>query len=112
MESPVHAHNENRRLRRTMRDLVALSTLPAVWINLAPDAIARSLADVILSTLCLDFVYVRLKERQWARVDRSGSQQPQLAAAEEIVQAAVRELLHRPCRVPRFDSRSLRGRDG
>ncbi len=52
---------ENRRLRRTMRDLVALSTLPAVWIGLDPEGIVRSLADVLLSTLSLDFVYVRLR---------------------------------------------------
>ena len=51
---------ENRRLRRTMRDLVALSTLPAVWTGLGPDGIARSLADVLLNTLSLDLVYVRL----------------------------------------------------
>lgn len=34
---------ENRQLRRTMRDLVALSTLPAVWSSLERDAIVRSL---------------------------------------------------------------------
>jgi PAS domain S-box-containing protein len=51
---------ENRNLRRAMRDLVALSTLPAVWTGLGPDGIARSLADVLLDTLALDFVYVRL----------------------------------------------------
>jgi uncharacterized protein YigA (DUF484 family) len=53
---------ENRRLRRTMRDLVALSTLPAVWIGLGADGIARSLANVLLSTLELDLVYVRLAD--------------------------------------------------
>lgn len=51
---------ENRRLRRTMRDLVALSTLPAVWAGLSPDRIARSLADVLLNTLPLDLLYLRL----------------------------------------------------
>jgi PAS domain S-box-containing protein len=51
---------ENRRLRRTMRDLVALSTLPAVWFGLPVDGIARGLADVLLNTLSLDLVYIRL----------------------------------------------------
>ncbi len=60
MDTPENALEENRRLRRTMRDLVALSTLPAVWTGMAPDGIARSLADVLLNTLSLDLVYVRL----------------------------------------------------
>ena len=51
---------EIRRLRRTMRDLVALSTLPAVWFGLPVDGIARGLADVLLNTLSLDLVYIRL----------------------------------------------------
>jgi hypothetical protein len=38
-------------LRRCIRDLVALSTLPEVWVDQSPLAIAESLADVLLSTL-------------------------------------------------------------
>ena len=53
---------ENRRLRRTMRDLVALSTLPAIWIGLSPDHIAASLAEILTRTLGLDCVLVRLGE--------------------------------------------------
>lgn len=62
MESSANALEEIRYLRRTMRDLVALSTLPAVWIGLGPEGIARSLADVLLHSLSLDLVYVRLGE--------------------------------------------------
>ena len=51
---------ENLRLRRTMRDLVALSTLPAVWTSLGLEGIARSLADVLFHTLSLDLIYIRL----------------------------------------------------
>jgi PAS domain S-box-containing protein len=54
---------EIRSLRRTMRDLVALSALPAVWVGLAKDGIARSLADALLHTLALDLAYVRLEGR-------------------------------------------------
>ncbi len=61
MHTPENAIEENRYLRRSMRDLVALSTLPAVWTGLSPDGIARSLADVLLNTLSLDLIYVRLK---------------------------------------------------
>lgn len=63
MDPSENATEENRRLRRTVRDLVALSTLPAVWTGLGPDGIARSLADVLLNTLSLDFIYVRLTPR-------------------------------------------------
>src|SRR5687768_8481577 len=61
MHKPENPVEENRQLRRTMRDLVSLSTLPAVWIGLSPDEIIRSLADVLLKTLSLDLIYVRLE---------------------------------------------------
>src|ERR1044071_7239033 len=51
MHTPENGVDETRRLRRTMRDLVALSTLPAVWTEAGPDDIIRSLADVLLNTL-------------------------------------------------------------
>ncbi len=68
MDTPANHAEENRRLRRTMRDLVALSTLPAVWVGLGPDGIARSLADVLLNTLSLDLIYVRLADSTGAGV--------------------------------------------
>src|SRR3954464_10754555 len=54
---------ETRTLRRTMRDLVALSVLPAVWAGYQPRQVAEGLADVLLSTLRLDLVYLRLRGR-------------------------------------------------
>jgi len=53
--------DETRTLRRTMRDLVALSALPAVWAGYQPRQVAEGLADVLLSTLSLDLVYLRLR---------------------------------------------------
>jgi PAS domain S-box-containing protein len=52
---------ETVRLRRAMRDLVALSTLPAIWAADDPEAIARSLADALLPMLDLDLLYIRLR---------------------------------------------------
>src|ERR1700757_358039 len=52
--------DEARTLRRTMRDLVALSALPAVWAGYQPRQVAEGLADVLLPTLRLDLVYLRL----------------------------------------------------
>src|SRR5689334_6135042 len=45
-----------------MRDLVALSALPAVWAGYQPRQVAEGLADVLLSTLRLDLVYLRLRD--------------------------------------------------
>jgi PAS domain S-box-containing protein len=51
---------DERAFRRTMRDLVALSALPAVWAGYRPDQVTEDLADVLLATLRLDLVYLRL----------------------------------------------------
>jgi len=51
---------EIRRLRRALRDLVALSTIPAAWVGREPPAIAAGLADVLVGALHLNFAFVRL----------------------------------------------------
>jgi PAS domain S-box-containing protein len=48
------------RLRAALRDLVALSTVPAAWVGREPPAIAAGLADVLVNSLRLDFAFVRL----------------------------------------------------
>src|ERR1700730_10758359 len=48
------------RLRAVLRDLVALSTIPATWIGREPSAVAAGLADVLSGLLQVDFAYVRL----------------------------------------------------
>ena len=48
------------RLRRAIRDLVAVSTVPAVWAGREPPAIAAGLVDVLVNALYLDFAFVRL----------------------------------------------------
>src|SRR3954467_14818789 len=48
------------RLRRALRDLVALSTVPAAWVGREPQAIVAGLADVLMNSLRLDFAFVRL----------------------------------------------------
>ena len=53
---------EIRRLNRTLRDLVAVSTIPAAWVGRTPHAIATGLADVLAGLLDLDFVFVRLRD--------------------------------------------------
>jgi PAS domain S-box-containing protein len=50
-------------LRRCVRDLVAVSTLPAVWENADRSGVGRGLGEVLLRILSADFVYVRLNGR-------------------------------------------------
>jgi PAS domain S-box-containing protein len=93
MDQQVERLQESRRVRRTLRDLVALSTLSAVWIGLGPDSVARSLADVLLHTLSLDLVFVRLpKQTSSAPIEviRSGRGVP---AADESVRASLAPFL-------------------
>jgi PAS domain S-box-containing protein len=60
MSSTPPDPNEVQDLRRCVRDLVALSTLPAVWGNADPPPVGRGLAEALLRVLAADFVYVRL----------------------------------------------------
>jgi signal transduction histidine kinase len=52
--------DENPRLRAALRDLVALSTIPAGWIGIEPRTIAAGLADILAGSLGFDFAFVRL----------------------------------------------------
>ena len=110
---PANALDENRRLRRTMRDLVALSTLPAVWTGLGPEGIARSLADVLLNTLSLDLVYVRLAD--WPGRARSKSSAASAAPTPHTSRRCGRRwprcsMPTEPNRPPRSPTRSGPGR--
>src|SRR6266849_10501839 len=48
------------RLRATVRDLLALSAIPEVWVGREPAALATELADLLIESLHLDFAFVRL----------------------------------------------------
>jgi signal transduction histidine kinase len=50
------------RLHAVVRDLVALSAIPAVWIGSEPPAVAAGLADALVGLLQLDFAFVRLSD--------------------------------------------------
>ena len=49
-----------RRLRATVADLLALSTLPETWVGREPPAIAAELSDLLVESLQMDFAFVRL----------------------------------------------------
>ena len=64
--------DENLRLRAGLRDLVALSTIPAGWIGIEPRTIAAGLADILAGSLGFDFAFVRLLDptgggHEWMR---------------------------------------------
>src|SRR3954468_4777202 len=50
------------RERTVLRDLVALSTIPAAWVGRDPPAVAAGLAETLVGLLGLDFAYVRLSD--------------------------------------------------
>jgi signal transduction histidine kinase len=56
----VNTDPEILRLRAVLRDLVALSTIPATWIGREPPDVAAGLADAVIGLLQLDFAAVRL----------------------------------------------------
>jgi Histidine kinase len=58
---PVETEAEVRRLRAVLRDLIALSNIPAAWIDREPPVVASGLADTLIEFLQLDFVFVRLR---------------------------------------------------
>src|SRR5207253_10618943 len=57
---PMGPEADALRLRRALRNLVALSAVPAAWVGREPAAIAAGLADVLVNSLYLDFAFVRL----------------------------------------------------
>lgn len=68
MQTSDNLLDELHNLRRTMRDLVALSMLPVVWADYNLNSIAESLAEVLLNTLELDLIYIRLQEGNGGKV--------------------------------------------
>jgi signal transduction histidine kinase len=49
-------------LRTVLRDLVALSAIPASWVGRGPLAVAGGLSETLIGLLQLDFVSVRLRD--------------------------------------------------
>jgi len=52
---------QTKELRRELRDLVALSAIPAAWISYDPNHLAESVVDLLMSALRLDVAGIRLQ---------------------------------------------------
>ena len=63
MPEPETGTQEVQQLRRRIRDLVALSAFPAVWVGYDLRQIAESLADGLRHMLHLDLVYLAVRDR-------------------------------------------------
>jgi len=61
MHSPGNGPANNHDLRRYLRDLAAITALPAVWTSGDRRRIADGMAEVAVSILQLDLAYVRLE---------------------------------------------------
>ena len=84
-----------RELRRCIRDLVALSTLPAIWTNYGPQEIADSVAGALVSMLEADFIYIAVPmscEEPMIEVAHVGKKSA-LGAADAIRRAIAPEWL-------------------
>ncbi|HTG43467.1 MAG TPA: PAS domain S-box protein [Verrucomicrobiae bacterium] len=55
---------DNQEANRCIRELAALSLLPAIWREAQPEQIRDNLADALQNSLRADLVYVRCKEDQ------------------------------------------------
>jgi PAS domain S-box-containing protein len=78
-----------RELRRVIRDLVALATMPAGWVGREPPHIAESVADLLLHTIRAEAVLVGLRTGD----DKSGVEAVRAQAypgfAEEVKRLRV-----------------------
>ena len=84
-------HSEALELRRCIRDLVALSALPAMWKGYEPGRIAESAASALVSMLGAEFVYVGLSsERDDDGVDVVKMASPVEATLLREIAAAVK----------------------
>jgi two-component system, LuxR family, sensor kinase FixL len=72
-------HSEALKLRRCVRDLVALSALPAMWKGYEPGRIAEIAASALVSMLGAEFVYVGLSSER----DDNGVEVVKMAAPVE-----------------------------
>jgi PAS domain S-box-containing protein len=61
-------HGSDGELRRCLRDLVALSSLPAIWVKADPGQIAESVGLLAVSILDADFACVFLRDPQMEAV--------------------------------------------
>ena len=83
-------------LRRCISDVVALSTLSAVWAGATRSKIAESLAQVLQQTLGADVVFVALRRSAAATACDAASRGATSAATRDVIRAELTGWLGQP----------------
>jgi signal transduction histidine kinase len=87
--------DEPAELRRTLRDLVALSMLPATWVKQDARQIAASVTEVLVRMVGLEFAYVALRWQDRPAVEVARTSQrtapDRSAAVRDALAAVVRD---------------------
>jgi signal transduction histidine kinase len=90
----VEQFSDTLELRRYIRDLTALSALPATWKDFDPPQIAESVAVSLITMLGADFIYVALPGSHADPVTEITHVENGLKGdSPEIIQAALRQAL-------------------
>jgi PAS domain S-box-containing protein len=87
-------HSQILELRRLVRDLIALSALPAMWKDYEPSRIADSAASALASIIGANFVYVGLPGQR-PPIDIVMTPAPIDAARRDLIAAAVKREIGR-----------------
>jgi signal transduction histidine kinase len=82
-------------LHECVRDLVALSTMPATWIGKPPARIAENVRDLIVSMIHPDSVYVELQDRSFGQT-HTATAHGRPVAEEEKAEALYRDVSSAP----------------
>ncbi len=80
--TPGEPPGDSEVLRRALRDMVALSVLPALWSQFEPRQLAESLVQVLQRTLQLPLLYVRLEVSPTGEIEEVASAQRLCARSE------------------------------
>jgi signal transduction histidine kinase len=90
------AATDDTALPAYMRDIVALSAMPAVWIGHSPMAIAESVRDLMVSMLSPESVYVELQDRAHGRTHVATAHGRAIAAPHDSGAALYRDTSSTP----------------
>jgi signal transduction histidine kinase len=84
-------------LRRSLRDLVAATMLPAVWMNYDARQIAESVTEVLVRMLGLEFAFMSLRwEQGQPQIEVARSRRPSAPERQEAIRASLAGWLDRP----------------